>query len=36
MEENTREKQIYLRTNVVDAGYDSNQFVEFLESKKRI
>ena len=30
----TQEKQNYLRTNIMEAGYDTNTFVEFLIAKK--
>ena len=30
----TREKQIYLKANVMDTGYNTDQFVQYLESKK--
>ena len=29
-----QEKQNYLRQNIMDAGYDTNSFVEFLVNKK--
>ncbi len=28
------EKQIYLRTNIIEKGYDPNSFSEFLQSLK--
>ena len=28
------EKQNYLRENIIEKGYDPNEFVEFAESKK--
>ena len=35
MEDNTaEEKQNYLRVNILDKGYDTNKFIEFLKSKK--
>ena len=35
MEDNTaEEKQNYLRENILDKGYDTNKFIEFLKSKK--
>ena len=33
-EEETQEKQNYLREKIMDAGYDTNAFVEFLIEKK--
>ena len=30
----TQEKQNYLRTNIMEAGYDTNTFVESLIAKK--
>ena len=32
--DDTQEKQNYLRQNIMDAGYDTNAFVEFLMEKK--
>ena len=34
-EDDTQEKQNYLRQKIMDAGYDTNAFVEFLIEKKR-
>jgi len=34
MDQETQEKQNYLRINIIDAGYDPNVFVEFLMNKK--
>ena len=34
MEDNQEEKQNYLRENILNQGYDTNQFVNFLKSKK--
>lgn len=34
MTDNTEEKQIYLRDNILNNGYDGNEFVQFLQSKK--
>ena len=33
-EKDQEEKQKYLRQNILDKGYDANQFIAFLESKK--
>ena len=33
-EKDMEEKQKYLRQNILDKGYDANQFIAFLESKK--
>ena len=33
-EEEIQEKQNYLRQNIMDAGYDTQAFVEFLIDKK--
>ena len=32
--DDTQEKQNYLRQKIMDAGYDTNAFVEFLIEKK--
>ena len=34
MDNNQEEKQNYLRENILDKGYDTNEFVDFLKSKK--
>ena len=34
IDQETQEKQNYLRQNIMDAGYDTNAFVEFLMNKK--
>ena len=34
MDSSQEEKQIYLRQNILDKGYDTNLFVEFLIGKK--
>jgi hypothetical protein len=34
MNETTQQKQNFLRTNILEKGYDGNQFVEFLTKKK--
>ena len=34
IDQETQEKQNYLRQNIMDAGYDTNAFVEFLIGKK--
>ena len=34
MEDNLEEKQNYLRENILDKGYDTNKFVDFLKNKK--
>ena len=34
MEDNQEEKQNYLRENILNQGYDTIQFVNFLKSKK--
>ena len=34
IDQETQEKQNYLRQNIIDAGYDANTFVEFLINKK--
>ena len=34
IDQETQEKQNYLRINIMDAGYDPNVFVEFLINKK--
>jgi hypothetical protein len=34
MENETEEKQIYLRTKILEAGYDTEQFVQLLQSRK--
>ena len=34
LDKETQEKQNYLRTNIMEAGYDTNTFVEFLIGKK--
>ena len=35
MEDSSQEeKQNYLRENILEKGYDPNQFVSFLQSKK--
>ena len=31
---NQQEKQNFLRVNILEKGYDVNQFVSFLQSKK--
>lgn len=33
-EEEIEQKQNYLRTNILDRGYDANEFVNFLVDKK--
>ena len=33
-EKEQEEKQNYLRQNILDKGYDANDFVSFLQSKK--
>ena len=33
-EEEIEQKQNYLRTNILDRGYDANEFVNFLIGKK--
>ena len=34
MNETIQQKQNFLRTNILEKGYDGNQFVEFLTKKK--
>ena len=34
MEDPTEEKQNFLRENILEKGYDTNQFINFLKSKK--
>lgn len=34
MEKELKQKQIFLRTNILDKGYDADQFMNFLQSKK--
>jgi hypothetical protein len=34
MQSDNEEKQIYLRSNVLEAGYNVDEFVELLQSKK--
>jgi hypothetical protein len=34
MENENEEKQLYLRTKVLDAGYDTDLFVQLLQSRK--
>ena len=34
-EQEMEEKQNYLRENILNKGYDANEFVQFLQSKKR-
>ena len=34
MENDTEEKQNYLRKMIMDAGYDTNEFIELLKYKK--
>jgi hypothetical protein len=32
--EDTREKQEYLRTEILEAGYDANLFLEYMDKQK--
>jgi hypothetical protein len=34
MEEDLQNKQAYLRENVLEKGYDADEFMEFLQEKK--
>jgi hypothetical protein len=35
MEETLRQKQLFLRENILDKGYSTDDFMDLLASKKR-